>query len=102
MRRDARALPVRGRALSIDRLFRNRHSVAVRVAEGQRELDSLQASSLEDLRASLRPIYRHMDPREQTVSFTGIEERWLPGGLLRTRREVPLPCLDDALAFLAA
>jgi hypothetical protein len=35
------------------------------------------------------------------MHFVGIEERWLPGGLGRTRSEVILPCLDDALAFLA-
>ena len=73
----------------------------VRVTEGERELDSFQTSSLEDLRAALRPIYRHIDPREQMLRFVGIEERWLPGGLGRTQSEASLPCLDDALAFLA-
>lgn len=75
--------------------------MTVTVTEAGRELDSLQASSLDGLRAALRPLYRHIDPREQMMHFVGIEERWLPGGLGRTRSEVILPCLDDALAFLA-
>lgn len=86
--------------LPVDRLFRHSYSVDVRVMEAGREVDGLRASSPESLRESLRPVYRHLDAGRQSVLFSGVEERWLPGGLMRSRREVKLHSLNAALAFL--
>ncbi len=101
MRRDARAVSAYPLDLSFDALFRNQCSVTVTVREGKRELDRFQASGQDVLRDALRPIFRHLDPSRQVVTFSGTEERWLPGGLVRSRREFALPNLSSAIAFLA-
>lgn len=101
MRREARTISTYPLGLSLDGIYRNRYSVNVKVFEGGREVDAFRASIPDILRDSLRPIYKHLDPARQMVTFAGVEERWLPGGLMRTRREVALGNLNAALAFLA-
>ncbi len=101
MRNSARAIPRNAQVLSLDRFFRTYQSVEVTVLDGTREVDSLRASSPWLLRASLQPVYRHLQSKRHAIRFTGVEERWLPGGLLRTRDEVRLTDLGAALAFLS-
>jgi hypothetical protein len=101
MRNDARTIVRDARVLSLDWMFRRYQSVTVTVLDGRREVDSFRASSPWLLRAALQPIYRHLRPKDQTIRFSGAEERWLPGGFLRTRTEEELPSLTAALAFLS-
>ena len=101
MRNSARALPRRTQVPSLDWMFRTHRSITVSVLDRGREVDGFRASSPWILRFALRPIYRRLEPRDQVVRFSGAEERWLPGGLLRSRDEVELPDLTAALAFLA-
>ncbi len=101
MRNNARAIPGNARVLSLDWFFRTYQSVEVTVLDGAREVDKLRASSPWLLRASLQPVFRHLQPGRHTIRFTGVEERWLPGGFRRTRDEVELSGLTAAVAFLA-
>jgi hypothetical protein len=100
MQRDARAVQAPGLALFLDRFVCARNLVLVRVIEGGREQDAFQASAPDTLRDSLRPIYRRLDSARQAVEFSGIEERWLPGGFRHTVDHVSLGDLTAALAFL--
>ena len=101
MRNSTRALSGRTEVLSLDWMFKTHRSVTVSVLDRGREVDSFRASSPWLLRFALHPIYRHLEPGHQMVQFSGVEERWLPGGFLRNRDEVELPGLTAALAFLA-
>ena len=101
MRNGARALPTHEQALSLDWILRRYRSVTVTVLDDEREVDSFRASSPWLLRAALQPIYRHLEPKGQMVRFSGVDERWLPGGFRRRRTEVGLTGITAALAFLA-
>ncbi len=100
MQREARAVQAPRLALFLDRFVRTKNVVLVRVIEGGREQDAFRASSPDILRDSLRPLYRHLDSARQTVEFSGIEERWLPGGFRHTVKQMSLGGVTAALAFL--
>lgn len=81
-------------------LRRQRRLVEVSVRVGPHEVDSLQASSPETLRASLRPIYAHLPAHEAAISYVAVEEESLPFGLRRSRRETSIPGLRSAMSYL--
>ena len=102
MWREAQFAPSYTRSRSLDRWYSRSRSVMVRVFDDGREVDSFQSASAETLRAELRPIYRHLPKGSGTLQLLGVEERQLPLGINRSRREVQLSNLVDALTFLAA
>ncbi len=81
-------------------LRRQHRLVEVSVRVGPHEVDSLQASTPETLRASLRPIYAHLPAHEASVSFVAVEEESLPFGIRRSRRTASLPGLRSAMSYL--
>ena len=81
-------------------LRRQRRLVEVSVRVGPHEVDSLQASTPETLRASLRPIYAHLPAHEASVSFVAVEEESLPFGIRRSRRTASMPGLRSAMSYL--
>jgi hypothetical protein len=81
-------------------LRRQRRLIEVSVRVGPHEVDSLQASSPETLRASVRPIYAHLPAHEAAISYLAVEEESLPFGLRRSRRAISLPGLRAAMSYL--
>ncbi len=81
-------------------LRRQRRLIEVSVRVGPHEVDALQASSPETLRASLRPIYAHLPAHEASVSYVAVEEESLPFGIRRSRRTAGLPGLRSAMSYL--
>ncbi len=81
-------------------LRRQRRLVEVSVRVGPHEVDALQASSPNTLRASLRPIYAHLPAHEASVSYLAVEEESLPFGLRRSRHSAKLPDLRSAMSYL--
>ncbi len=81
-------------------LHRRRRLVEVSVRVGPHEVDALQASSAETLRASLRPIYAHLPAHDAAVGYVAVEEESLPFGIRRSRRTASLPGLRSAMSYL--
>ncbi len=81
-------------------LRRHRRLIQVSVRVGPHEVDSLQASTPETLRASLRPIYAHLPAHEASVSYVAVEEESLPFGIRRSRHTASLPGLRSAISYL--
>lgn len=74
--------------------------VLVRVLADGYELDSFEVSRPDVLVAALRPIYAHLPRQGVAIRFRGIEEKALPLGIDRVRREVDLAGLSSALSYL--
>ena len=94
--------PPRTVAYPLPQLRRRTRSVQVTVISGGREVDSFQVTTPLRLCSALRPIYAHLRGKDASVRFRGIEREQLPLGVGSVCREVDLPSLGDALAFLAA
>jgi hypothetical protein len=84
----------------LNSLHRHRRLVEVSVRVGPAEVDALQASSPETLRASLRPIYAHLPAHDAAISYVAVEEEALPFGIRSSRRTVSLPGARSAMSYL--
>ena len=81
-------------------LRRQRRLVEVSIRVGPHEVDALQASTPETLRASLRPVYAHLPAHEASISYVAVEEESLPFGIRKSRRTASLPGLRTAMSYL--
>ena len=101
MRRDAQTVRTYPLSLSLHGMSRKRVTVSVSVMDGDREVDRFVASSAQALRDALKPIFRHIDAPRHRVVFHGTEDRWLPGGIMRSSHHAALPNLSAAIAYLS-
>jgi hypothetical protein len=95
-------LPVHtARPFALRWAYRVSRSVSVHVLDGGIEVDSYDLTSAKVLRAALRRTYHHLPASGALVKLIGIEAVQLPLGIGRARREVVLPGIEAALAFLS-